>query len=323
MQGLSLVGGRCLLSQQHVAVLGSGISGLSTAFFLRQKFGKDLKISIIESSNRVGGWIDTEKVEDRDGKIVLLERGPRSLRVAGNGRETLSLVSELKLVDELVEPNRESLQNRLLLDHEQLHPLPTSLFGALSQGLVRKAIPSFVSEFFKRKKHFVSGDDDESVYDFFERRFGTYVARTFASPLCLGIFSSNSSVLSINSCFPQIKDLEREYGSVTRGVLLSSLKGNNSSKKKEEEIEKKIENIPPLPTGVFSFTGGLSTLVEKLSSFLQNDENTEFLLSSQVKEMDISSESSPTLLLSDFPERLKVVFFFFNLFPLFLFRNIV
>ena len=78
---------------RKVAVIGGGITGLSTAHYLL-KFGKAFdkfdKVVLIEASKRCGGWIQTKKTEH--GSIH--ESGPKSLR-AGNiaAMNTLMLVS--------------------------------------------------------------------------------------------------------------------------------------------------------------------------------------------------------------------------------------
>jgi hypothetical protein len=68
-----------------IAILGGGVSGLSTAFYilawhLRAFPGRIPKITIYEGSNRVGGWIQTFRKE-RDGLQWNFEHGPRTLRV--------------------------------------------------------------------------------------------------------------------------------------------------------------------------------------------------------------------------------------------------
>lgn len=45
--------------QKVIGILGGGISGLSTAFYLRKKFGDGIKAVIFEKSSRCGGWIKT------------------------------------------------------------------------------------------------------------------------------------------------------------------------------------------------------------------------------------------------------------------------
>lgn len=66
----------------NVAVLGGGLTGLTTAYYLAKKLPSTAKITLYEASERLGGWIRTDKVPvDVDGKkgVVSFERGSRSL----------------------------------------------------------------------------------------------------------------------------------------------------------------------------------------------------------------------------------------------------
>lgn len=68
---------------QHVAVLGGGITGLTTAFYLAKQLPPTSTITIYESSDRLGGWMRTQKVQVNVGNtsgLVPFERGPRTLR---------------------------------------------------------------------------------------------------------------------------------------------------------------------------------------------------------------------------------------------------
>ena len=80
---------------RNIAVIGGGITGLSTAFFVSKEI-PNAKITIFEQNERLGGWLDSEKVEV-DGGEVLFEWGPRSLRPdnGGAGQFTRKLVSRL------------------------------------------------------------------------------------------------------------------------------------------------------------------------------------------------------------------------------------
>ena len=69
---------------KHVVILGAGISGLSLGWFLRQRHGDHLKITIIEKEARAGGWIETKKVGH-----FLFEQGPRELSNEGGMEEKL------------------------------------------------------------------------------------------------------------------------------------------------------------------------------------------------------------------------------------------
>ena len=81
---------------KRIAVLGGGISGLSAAWNLARKglanvgggHGQ-LEVALFEATNRVGGWVKSERSEEG----AVFELGPRSLRTAGVvGKTTLELV---------------------------------------------------------------------------------------------------------------------------------------------------------------------------------------------------------------------------------------
>lgn len=76
-------------------VLGGGIAGLSAAHSLLQKVANPKNITLLESSSRLGGWIQTKQYEDG----AVFELGPRGLRPAGpSGRASLQLVSVLSCI---------------------------------------------------------------------------------------------------------------------------------------------------------------------------------------------------------------------------------
>ena len=69
-------------------VLGGGISGLSAAYRLIQKLPNS-NVTIIESSSRLGGWVQSKRYEDG----TIFELGPRGLRPEGpSGASSLELV---------------------------------------------------------------------------------------------------------------------------------------------------------------------------------------------------------------------------------------
>lgn len=60
------------------AVLGGGITGLTSAWQLAQD-PNCTDIQLVEKSNRLGGWIDSETIPVEGGNVVF-EYGPRTLR---------------------------------------------------------------------------------------------------------------------------------------------------------------------------------------------------------------------------------------------------
>ena len=77
-------------SAQNVAVLGGGITGLSSAYYLTKELPR-AKITIYEASDRIGGWLSSKRVPVKDGTI-LFEAGPRTLRPSSNGVLSARLV---------------------------------------------------------------------------------------------------------------------------------------------------------------------------------------------------------------------------------------
>lgn len=82
----SLRHARCFASARHqgqdVAVIGGGLTGLTTAYYLAKNLPPSARITIYEASDRLGGWIWTDRVPvDVQGirGIVNFERGPRTL----------------------------------------------------------------------------------------------------------------------------------------------------------------------------------------------------------------------------------------------------
>ncbi|KAJ2074748.1 oxygen-dependent protoporphyrinogen oxidase, partial [Coemansia sp. S100] len=118
-------------------VLGGGISGLSTAWYLAQRLPRTATITVIEGSDRLGGWVRTEQ-RTAGGAAVLAEKGPRTLRT-GTSREALAvleLIDDLDLRDSVVTAARTSAaaRNRFIYYDGELNRMPTgiaSLIGGL------------------------------------------------------------------------------------------------------------------------------------------------------------------------------------------------
>ena len=60
---------------------------------------------------------------------------------------------------------------------------------------------------------------DETVWAFAARRIGAEAADRLVSPMALGIFAGDARRLSLGSAFPRMAALEREHGSLVRGLI--------------------------------------------------------------------------------------------------------
>jgi protoporphyrinogen/coproporphyrinogen III oxidase len=169
-----------------VSVLGGGIGGLSAAYYLSLSQNISQQIKLYEASARFGGWIYSKKI--RDG--IVFETGPRSLRPVGEvGLTSLDLIEKLGMKSDVlpVHKTHVAAKNRMIFAKDQLCKLPNSF------GMVLKTIPPFSKPLmFAGLKDLFTGRsktrlEDETIYDFFARRFGTEVAKYVISPVICGI----------------------------------------------------------------------------------------------------------------------------------------
>ena len=90
-QKLSTLKTAAVYHDPDVAILGGGITGLASAFYLSETL-PNAKITLYEGSARLGGWLHSTSVNVGNGTVVF-EQGPRTLRPnTPNGMVTLDLV---------------------------------------------------------------------------------------------------------------------------------------------------------------------------------------------------------------------------------------
>lgn len=195
-------------------VVGGGISGLSAAYYLRKS---GIQATVIEARPRLGGVIHTEHT---NGCVV--EHGPDSFLAAKPW--AVDLIRHLGLESEVVGSN-DHLRNTFIWKRGRLIPIPGGLqFLVPTKLLPIAATPLFgwstklrmLGELFRR---FEPRGRDESVAEFVERHYGREVVEYLAEPLLSGIYGGDPSALSIQSVLPRFAELEKKYGSLTRGVL--------------------------------------------------------------------------------------------------------
>lgn len=218
-----------------IAIIGGGISGLSTAFYLKQA-DENVQVDIYESSKRLGGNMKTENVGGH-----FFEYGVNGFLT--NKPDTLELVKEANAQHLLLKSN--DLARIRFIYKDKLHILPESPKAFLTTPLLsfKGKLRVLCEPFIKAK----ADESDESLQSFGYRRVGREMTDTFLDAMVAGIFASTPDKISVNSAFPLVVGLEKEYGGLFVGMF----------KKRKKSAG---------PGGVLmSFKEGVSTFVEHLA----------------------------------------------------------
>jgi protoporphyrinogen/coproporphyrinogen III oxidase len=200
-----------------VAIIGGGLSGLATAYYLKQQ-RPDLELKIFEKETNVGGNI---RATQRDGFTFDWSANGFLTNVP----ETLELAKALGLENELL-PASENAKYRYLFKNNTLQPFPASPPAFLKTNLLSPLAKLRAASEYFRGKHI---DKEESVYDFILRHFGREVADTFAEPAVVGITSGNAKELSVDALFPRFRKLEQDHGSLIKGLIALQKNSKGSS----------------------------------------------------------------------------------------------
>lgn len=197
------------MSVLDVLVVGGGISGLTTAFYLSRG---GLRVALLEASPRLGGALDTWN----DGPWRF-ELGPNT--VMESHESVGRLIREAGLDGEKITA-LPSANRRYLWKGGRLHALPS---GPL--GLVRTPLFSAAAKLRLLREPWIPmpagnpDENEESIAAFVRRRLGQDFLDYAVGPFVSGIYAGDPEQLSTRHAVPRIAALEREHGSLIRGAL--------------------------------------------------------------------------------------------------------
>ena len=236
----------------RIVIVGGGLSGLSLAYRLEQRL-PGAEVLVLEQRDRVGGNIHTL---DRDGFRV--EAGPNGF--LDNKPATLSLCRDLGLGERLQPASDAAGRNRFLFLNGRLRLLPGSLWSFLGSDILSWSGKIRVLTERWRRPRLHPGE--ESIESFAIRRVGAEVAHTLADAFVTGIHAGDPALLSIQAAFPRLAALEREHGSVLRG--LAALR-----KQRRRDAANQGQQAVPRQK-MWSFREGLRLLTDTLRQRLRN-----------------------------------------------------
>lgn len=219
-----------------IAVIGGGISGLSTAFYINF-FGENKhEVTVFEKDDSVGGKMRTKNVDG-----FLIEEGANGF--LSNRPDTLELIKFADCEDLLLKSNDNSRIRFIYKD--KLYHMPESAKNFMFNGIMSPLGKLRVAcEYFIPPK---SDDMEETLQEFGYRRVGKELTDTFLDPMVAGVYGSTPDKISINASFEKIVGMEKKFGGLIKAMF--AMKAKSAA-----------------PTGVLmSFKGGCEEFAKEIA----------------------------------------------------------
>lgn len=224
---------------KSVAIIGGGIAGLVTGYRL---MNSGLEITLFEASRRTGGVIRSE----RSGGY-LVEYGPNTIQTKTDLID--KLIADLGIRDQQLFAADEA-RNRYVVRNGKPVPVPAS-----PPAFLKTRLFSSRAKLRLLREPFVQPVDEqveESVADFVRRRLGDEFLDYAINPFVAGVYAGDPERLSLRHAFPRMFELERQYGSLIKGMIRLSRERKKATS--------------PMPAGrMMSFKEGLQTLPDALA----------------------------------------------------------
>lgn len=203
-------------ARSRVVVVGGGVSGLATSYFLQRRGGSDVDVRLVEASNRLGGKVFTQQVAGH-----AIDVGPDALLVRVPA--LAALLTELGLDDAVVAPGA---PGACVWSRGRLRPLPPgTLFGVpqqllplLRSGLLSTSGVLRAAADLLLPRSRVEVGTDPSVGALLRPRLGAQVFDRLVDPLLGGVYAGRADLLSARSVVPEIDAIMRTHRSIYLGT---------------------------------------------------------------------------------------------------------
>lgn len=235
-----------------IVVIGGGITGLSTMYYLNQQLttsDKEVKLILIEADHELGG-----KIKSIDNDEFIMETGADSIVARKSG--VAALLDELELDDEIV---HNATGKSYIYHHNQLKPIPNDTIFGIPMSKEALFNSELISEEAKNEalKDFTTPNTtftkDSSIGSFLENFLGKEIVNNQIAPVLSGVYSGKLNELTLATTLPYLLEYKNQYGSIIQGLSENKEKFQSADNKK-----------------FVSFRNGLSTLIKRMEEQLTN-----------------------------------------------------
>jgi oxygen-dependent protoporphyrinogen oxidase len=225
---------------KSVAILGAGITGLTTAFYLKRR---GVPVTVYEAGERVGGVIQTVQ---RGG--FLAENGPNT--ILETSPKIAQLVRDAGLTSRRLDSDP-GAEARYVVRYRRPIEMPGSPLGFFTTRLftARAKLAVLREPFVPRRRD----GKEESVAEFVKRRLNQEFLDHAIDALVSGVYAGDPYKLSVPQAFPRLAELEARYGSLIKGQIFGA-----RERKRRGDVAR--DRAPK-----FSFDEGLQVLPDTLA----------------------------------------------------------
>jgi oxygen-dependent protoporphyrinogen oxidase len=257
---------------KRVIVIGGGVAGLGAAYKVRRAAdeGHDVDVTLIEKDGKVGGKLSTVTVEDPDGGGYVVDGGSDAFLTA---KPAVARIAGLLGISDDITPSCDENKKTLIAKGNRLIEMPDGIMMFAPTKILPMATTSLYSWSAKFrmaldlvlpiKEQWPEGDTaqqhDETLESFVVRRMGRESLDRLAEPLVGGVHASDPAKMSLAATFPNLLEMEQEYGSLVKGFL--------AQRKKVEAMKKKYPPKPGAKPRTFfsSFREGMQHLPNSMA----------------------------------------------------------
>lgn len=247
---------RQINAKPHVVIVGGGLSGLTTAFYLQRAIA-DIQLSILESAPQIGGVIQTEPM---DGYLV--EHGADMF--ATQPGDAFQLCQDLGIEEELLVPNVEG-RGAMIVRGDQLHPVPEGFVlmrPTRTTSILKTPLLSLSGKMRLLGERWIATrkeTTDESVADFTRRRLGQETLDRIVQPLVGGIYTADHEQLSMAATMRTFVNMERQHSSLAAATAARQRRGEDSPERNSSGA--RYSQFRGFPKGMSSW---LQTIADRL-----------------------------------------------------------